>query len=233
VLQHRGFDLRQAGATERKAPGSAPRSVRCARPKSINEEVEQEFEALVHVSAHYFPSYSNQVGKPLRGKGSKVVAYHAQDFLRWRDAAAGGLQVDGFLHGEAVHDHWKQLGVAGFTVASVLCGMAPNPGFLIAARVAQGVCAAVLVPQVLSMINVSFPPHERPKAYSIYGAFVGLATVSGPLIGALLVEADLLGLDWRPIFLINLPIGLAILIAAVSSYPNHARYIRRNSIWPV
>jgi EmrB/QacA subfamily drug resistance transporter len=105
------------------------------------------------------------------------------------------------------------LGVGGFTAASVLCGLAWSPEALIAARIAQGALAALMVPQVLSMINVSFPPAERAKAYGLYGGFAGIATVSGPLIGGLLVQGDLFGLDWRPIFLINLPVGLATLVA--------------------
>lgn len=105
-------------------------------------------------------------------------------------------------------------GVSGFTAASVLCGLAWSPEALVAARIAQGVFAALMVPQVLSMINVGFPPEERPKAYGLYGAFAGIATVSGPLIGGLLVQGDLFELGWRPIFLINLPVGLMTLVAA-------------------
>jgi EmrB/QacA subfamily drug resistance transporter len=106
------------------------------------------------------------------------------------------------------------LGVAGFTVASIVCGLAQSADALIAARVVQGGFAALMVPQVLSMIQVLFPPEERPKAYGMFGAFAGMATVGGPLIGGLLVQANLFELGWRPIFLINLPVGLATLAAA-------------------
>ena len=106
------------------------------------------------------------------------------------------------------------LGVAGFTVASLLCGLAPSVEVLIGARVAQGAMAALMMPQILSTIQAVFPADERPKAYGMYGAFVGIAAVSGPLLGGLLVEADLFGLGWRSIFLINLPIGLLTLAAA-------------------
>src|SRR6266508_4584526 len=74
--------------------------------------------------------------------------------------------------------------------------------------------AALMVPQILSTIQAVFPPQERPKAYGMYGAFMGTAGVGGPLLGGLLVQADLFGLGWRPIFLINLPIGLITLAAA-------------------
>jgi EmrB/QacA subfamily drug resistance transporter len=105
-------------------------------------------------------------------------------------------------------------GVAGFTAASLLCGLAWSPEVLIAARVAQGAMAALMVPQILSTIQAVFPPEERPKAYGMYGAFMGIAGLGGPLLGGLLVQADLFGLGWRPIFLINLPVGLTTLAAA-------------------
>jgi EmrB/QacA subfamily drug resistance transporter len=111
------------------------------------------------------------------------------------------------------------LGVGGFTAASLLCGLAWSPEVLIAARVAQGAMAALMMPQILSTIQATFPAEERPKAYGMYGAFVGIAAVSGPLLGGLLVEADLLGLGWRTIFLINLPIGLLTLAAARALVP--------------
>ncbi|MEU7200560.1 MFS transporter [Streptomyces sp. NPDC045470] len=101
------------------------------------------------------------------------------------------------------------LGMGGFTVASALCGIAADPGLLIAARVLQGAMAALMVPQVLAIIHVTFPAHERGKVFGMFGAVIGLGAVCGPLIGALLTQWDILGLQWRPIFLINLPVGIA------------------------
>jgi EmrB/QacA subfamily drug resistance transporter len=110
------------------------------------------------------------------------------------------------------------VGVSGFTLASLVCGLAPSPTALIAARVLQGLMAALMYPQVLSVIQVSFPPHERAAAFGIFGGVVGIASISGPLIGGLLIQADIhLGdtaLLWRPIFLVNLPIGIGAVIAA-------------------
>lgn len=108
------------------------------------------------------------------------------------------------------------VGVAGFTLASLACGLAWNAEVLIAGRIVQGGFAALMIPQVLATVNVTFPPEERPKAYGLYGAFAGIATVSGPVIGGLLLQGDLLGLGWRPIFLINLPVGLVTLAAALA-----------------
>ena len=83
---------------------------------------------------------------------------------------------------------------------------------LVAARILQGAMAALMVPQVLSIVHATFPAHERGKVFGLFGAIVGLGAVSGPLLGALLTEWDLFGLGWRPIFLINLPVGIAGLI---------------------
>jgi sugar phosphate permease len=89
------------------------------------------------------------------------------------------------------------IGVAGFTAMSALCGAAQGPAMLIACRVVQGAMGAIMIPQVLAVIQVSFPPGERIKALAGYGATAGLGTVSGPLIGGLLVTHNVLGLGWR------------------------------------
>jgi EmrB/QacA subfamily drug resistance transporter len=99
------------------------------------------------------------------------------------------------------------IGVTGFVVASVAAGLAPTVEALIVSRVAQGLMAAVMVPQVLAIAQVIFPPKERFIAFALYGISFSLAAVIGPLLGGLLTELDLAGLGWRPIFLINLPIG--------------------------
>ncbi|WP_344331822.1 MFS transporter [Kitasatospora putterlickiae] len=104
------------------------------------------------------------------------------------------------------------IGIAGFTFASALCGFAGGSEMLVAMRILQGGTAALMVPQVLSIVHATFPAEERGKVFGLFGAVVGLGAVSGPLIGALLTEWDVLGLGWRPIFLINLPVGIAGLL---------------------
>lgn len=106
-------------------------------------------------------------------------------------------------------------GVAGFTLTSLLCGLAPTPRFLIAGRALQGIAGALLFPQVLSVIQVSFPIRERAKAFGLFGTIIGTSSFSGNVLGGLLVSANVLGLSWRPIFLINLPIGLITVLAAM------------------
>jgi EmrB/QacA subfamily drug resistance transporter len=111
------------------------------------------------------------------------------------------------------------IGVSGFTVASMICGLAPSPVALIAARVLQGLMAALMYPQVLAVIQVSFPPRERGAAFGVFGGVIGVASISGPLLGGLLIQADVhiggIALLWRPIFLVNLPIGVGAVIAAL------------------
>jgi MFS family permease len=108
-------------------------------------------------------------------------------------------------------------GVAGFTLTSLLCGLAPTPRFLILGRAAQGVAGALLFPQVLSVIQVTFPVHERAKAFGLFGTIIGTSSFSGNVLGGLLVSANVFGLSWRPIFLINLPIGLITILAAIGA----------------
>src|SRR5499433_172666 len=106
------------------------------------------------------------------------------------------------------------IGVTGFTIMSALCGAAQSPGQLIAFRVAQGAMGAIMIPQVLAVIQIIFPPAERIKALAGFGVTAGLGTVSGPLLGGLLIQHNLFGLTWRPIFLINVPVGILAVIAS-------------------
>lgn len=104
------------------------------------------------------------------------------------------------------------IGTVVFTTASLLCGLATGPGVLIGARMLQGVGVALMIPQVLATLHVTFEGQNRSRAFGLYGAVLSLANVLGPVLGGLLTEADLFGLSWRPIFLINVPVGLAVLL---------------------
>jgi EmrB/QacA subfamily drug resistance transporter len=106
------------------------------------------------------------------------------------------------------------LGVGGFTLFSALCGLAPNALQLIVFRIAQGAAAALMTPQVISFIQVSFDPDERPLAFGSYGAVAGLASILGQVFGGFLLAANLFNLGWRSIFLVNVPIGIVTLLAA-------------------
>ncbi|MGV9244476.1 MFS transporter [Streptomyces sp. NPDC003710] len=123
-------------------------------------------------------------------------------------AFAAGLITGGRLGDIHGRKRLFLIGVGGFTLASALCGFAADPEMLVASRILQGAMAAMMVPQVLSIVHATFPAHERGKVFGLFGAVVGLGAVSGPLLGALLTEWNLFGLEWRPIFLINLPVGV-------------------------
>ena len=111
------------------------------------------------------------------------------------------------------------IGVAGFTVASAAAGLAPTAEVLVFSRIVQGAFAATMVPQVLSIIQVLFSPRERAGVLGAYGAVTGSAAVAGPLLGGVLTTYDVLGLDWRGIFVINVPVGLALLVVGARLIP--------------
>src|SRR5207247_1811948 len=112
------------------------------------------------------------------------------------------------------------IGVAAFTVASLACGIAPNAGTLISFRFAQGVGAAMMGPQVFSLIQTTFEGTARARALSFFSAVVALGSVVGQVVGGLLITADVAGLGWRPVFLINVPIGLLLVWAAPKLLPD-------------
>jgi EmrB/QacA subfamily drug resistance transporter len=116
-------------------------------------------------------------------------------------------------------------GIAVFTAASAACGLAPSPGWLIAFRAVQGLGAAMLMPQTLTIITNTFPAERRGAAFGIWGAVAGVATIAGPTLGGLLVTA----FDWRWIFYVNLPIGVIVLLITPMIIPD-LRLGRRHRI---
>ena len=112
------------------------------------------------------------------------------------------------------------IGVFGFTLASIGCAFAQTADGLVISRIVQGAFSAIMIPQVLSIIQVLFKPKERAAVFGLTGAISGLAAVAGPLLGGLLVSGDAFGLGWRSIFVINVPVGIALLIAAFIFIPN-------------
>lgn len=104
------------------------------------------------------------------------------------------------------------IGVGGFTLASLTCGLAPNIGVLIAARFVQGAAAAAMMPQIMTVIQLRFSGAARARALSAYTAILSSGFVAGQVVGGVLVTADLFGSSWRPVFLVNVPIGLAVLL---------------------
>jgi len=110
-------------------------------------------------------------------------------------------------------------GLAVFTLASLGCGLAASTAQLVALRLVQGVAAAAMIPQVLSLIQRTFPGQGRARAMSAYSAVLALGIVVGQVAGGLLISADLFGASWRPVFLVNVPIGIALMLAGWRMLP--------------
>ncbi|MEU1121158.1 MULTISPECIES: MFS transporter [unclassified Streptomyces] len=111
------------------------------------------------------------------------------------------------------------LGLTGFTLASLACGLAPTPGTLVVARLTQGAFGALVIPQGFGILGATWPREQIGKAFSLFGPVMGLSAVGGPVLAGFLVDADLGGLGWRPMFLINLVLGGGALLAAVRLLP--------------
>jgi EmrB/QacA subfamily drug resistance transporter len=111
------------------------------------------------------------------------------------------------------------IGLVGFTAVSAVCGAAPTSTVLVGARFVQGVFAGLMFAQVFSVIQVTFPPKTRGTALGVFGAIIGIATITGPVLGGALIKLNLLGLDWRLIFYVNVPIGIAALFGAITRLP--------------
>lgn len=144
--------------------------------------------------------------------------------IQWVVAGYGIALAVGLVTGGRLGDLMGRrtmfiVGLALFTIASTACGLAPDATALIAARVAQGLAAALLLPQVLGMINVIFSGAGRLRAYTAYGVTIGLSAVFGQLIGGALIQADIDGYGWRTIYWINVPIGLLAIALAPWALP--------------
>lgn len=118
------------------------------------------------------------------------------------------------------------VGAAGFTLASVACGLAFSSGVLIGARVVQGVFGALLIPQGLGIVRSVFPQRELGTAFGLFAPIMGLASVSGPILGGALINADVFGTGWRMVFLINLPIGIFAVLGAQLVVPREQERLK-------
>lgn len=125
-------------------------------------------------------------------------------------------------------------GLGVFTLASLACGLAPSAIVLILARVVQGVGAALMAPQVLTGIQQSFDGQSKIRAIGFYAVALSIGAVVGQVLGGVLISANLFGTGWRPIFLINIPIGLATMAAAYPFLPlDRGGRAKRLDLWGV
>lgn len=123
-------------------------------------------------------------------------------------------------------------GIGLFTLASALCGLAQSMPTLIAARALQGFGASMMVPQVMALIHVMFEPDAKAKALSLSAVMISVGAVSGPMLGGALIGADLWGLGWRPIFLVNLPVGLGAILFGMRLIPEIRSDVAMTIDWP-
>jgi EmrB/QacA subfamily drug resistance transporter len=158
-----------------------------------------------------------------------VVNVALPDIQRGLHASAAAIEwlVSGYaltsasllVCGGRLGDHYGRrrcfcMGLAAFVLASAMCALAPDPGFLIAARLVQGAGGAIMAPNIMSILGMTYTGRDRVRAISVYGMVMGIAAVGGQLIGGVLIDANVAGLGWRAIFWVNVPIGLAALAAA-------------------
>ncbi len=112
------------------------------------------------------------------------------------------------------------IGMSGFTLASAVAGLSPDPALLIVARIAQGAFGALLIPQGMAIMTKAFSRDMLTKAFGLFGPLLGVATVGGPVLAGFVIDADLFGLSWRPIFLLNLILGVLGLALATKILPH-------------
>jgi EmrB/QacA subfamily drug resistance transporter len=150
------------------------------------------------------------------GGGTTTIQWIAAGYTL---ALAVGLITGGRLGDLYGRRRMFLIGLVGFVVASAVCGLALDPGMLVASRVVQGLFGAVLIPQGFGIIKSMFPPEELGTAFGAFGPVLGLSAVGGPILAGALIAWDLGGAGWRTIFLINVPIGIACLVLAIKVLP--------------
>ena len=166
-------------------------------------------------------SVANLAGPSIRadlGGGQVTVQWVLSAYTA---AFALGLVTSGRLGDLLGRRRLFLLGMTGFTLASLACGLAPDVVFLIVARLLQGLFGSVMIPQGLALMKIVFPPQHLRKALMPVGPLMGLATVAGPILAGWLLHLDLLGSQWRSIFLINVPFGIIAVALGWRVLPRH------------
>ncbi|MGO4783819.1 MFS transporter [Cryobacterium sp. W22_MBD10_FK3] len=148
-----------------------------------------------------------------------------QSVIKWLGAAYALALGSLLVLGGKLGDKYGQketflVGMAGFVVASATAGLALSPEMLIGSRVAQGLFGALLIPQGMAIMTATFPKPMLQKAFGVFAPMLGVFAVGGPILGGVLIDANLFGLEWRPIFLINLILGGVAFVMAVKFLPS-------------
>jgi EmrB/QacA subfamily drug resistance transporter len=133
-----------------------------------------------------------------------------------------GLVLGGRLADRYSRRNIFLIGLAGFTLTSLLCAIAPNIELLIAFRLIQGFAGALVLPHIIGFIRDVFPPQELGKAFAIFGPVFGLGGILGPIIGGFIIDGNIASTGWRAVFLINIPIGIINFALAWKYLPKRA-----------
>jgi EmrB/QacA subfamily drug resistance transporter len=162
---------------------------------------------------------TNIAGPPIRAD-----LHASTDLVQWLGAGYTLALASGLIIGGRIGDIFGRrlviiVGVAGFTVASALCGLAQDPTSLVLFRVLQGLFGAAMLPQGMGMVKEAFPAKETPAAFGVLGPAISFATIAGPILAGLLISANLWGTGWRMIFFINVPLGLIAIAGAAAFLP--------------
>ncbi|BAC73195.1 putative transmembrane transport protein [Streptomyces avermitilis MA-4680 = NBRC 14893] len=165
------------------------------------------------------------IGSELHASGAGLQLVIAGYSITYAVLLITGARLGDLLGHRRVH----LAGLALFTAASLACGLAQGTGELIAFRLVQGAGSAAMIPQVLSLIQRNFTGEARARALGAYSAVLATGAAAGQVLGGLLVSADLFGTGWRPVFLVNVPVGIVLLAAGSRVLPRgDARALERS-----
>ncbi len=164
----------------------------------------------------------------LAGPSIRAALGGSENLVQWLGAGYTLAMAVGLITGGRLGDLFGRrrmflVGTAGFTAASLLCAAATSPRVLIAARVAQGLSGAVMLPQGIGVIKQVFPPRQTAVAFGAVGPVMGLSSVGGPILAGALIDANLFGAGWRMIFLVNLPLGVLAFLGGLRFLPRDVR----------
>jgi len=187
---------------------TAPNTVRAVHPLMLTALLTAQFMALLDTSVVNVAGPTIRTDLDTSGSGLQLIV--SGYTIVYAMLIVTGSRLGGRYGFRRVF----VAGLVAFTGASLLCGLAWDDTSLIAARAIQGAGAALMVPQVLNLIQATHTGPDRAKAMGRYAAVIAGGIVAGQILGGMLVAADLFGLAWRPVFLINIPVGIALYVLA-------------------
>lgn len=203
--------------TEPSPPGPATQTAESGRPPAISPRARTI--ALVCLLTASFMELMDAtvVNVALRTMSDHLGA--SATAMSWVVAGYPLAYAIGLIFGARLGDRFGRrrlfvIGLVAFGATSLACGLALTPTALVAFRILQGAAAALMIPQVLTNIQVLYPPAERGRAMGLFTSIIGIAAVAGPVLGAVITDGDWFGLSWRPVFLVNVPVAVLAVIAA-------------------